>query len=340
MLITAQPPIRMNSDTLEYNADYFKTKPNANVEELLRELPGLQVNIDGTIYYQGKEVSQVKVNGKDFFASDLRIATRNLDASLIKTVQVYRDKGESKRTVENEENLPVTINLKFKKDFLKADFGKVYGSGGSRDRYETGGLFNIFRDTLQVSLIGYGNNINRQSFDYKELNQQAGLGRAENYGFNVFGGQSYQGVSNTIGAGINVNNDWGQKTKLNIMYMYNYKKENNEYISEATSLYNGIEEASNATNNSTNRPQHHRINGLLRHRFDTTSYVQITPSFSISNTSYDSENFSKSGTAANPLTQRLSEDNKINRSLRYNHRFYLEKQFSKQHLLSFSNNIR
>ncbi len=339
VLITAQPPIRMNSDTLEYNADYFKTKPNANVEELLRELPGLQVNIDGTIYYQGKEVSQVKVNGKDFFASDLRIATRNLDASLIKTVQVYRDKGESKRTVENEENLPVTINLKFKKDFLKADFGKVYGSGGSRDRYETGGLFNMFRDTLQVSLIGYGNNINRQSFDYKELNQQAGLGRAENYGFNDFGGQSYQGVSNTIGAGINVNNDWGQKTKLNIMYMYNYKKENNEYISEATSLYNGIEEASNATNNSTNRPQHHRINGLLRHRFDTTSYVQITPSFSISNTSYDSENFSKSGTAANPLTQRLSEDNKINRSLRYNHRFYLEKQFSKQHLLSFSNNI-
>ena len=71
--------------------------------------------MDGTIYYEGKEVSQVKVNGKDFFSSDLRIATRNLDASLIKTVQVYRDKGESKKIVEDEEKLPITINLKFKK---------------------------------------------------------------------------------------------------------------------------------------------------------------------------------------------------------------------------------
>lgn len=93
VVIIAAPPVRMNNDTLEYNADYFKTRPNANVEELLKELPGLQVNMDGTIYYQGKEVSQVKVNGKDFFASDLRIATRNLDASLVKTVQVYRDRG-------------------------------------------------------------------------------------------------------------------------------------------------------------------------------------------------------------------------------------------------------
>jgi uncharacterized membrane protein len=94
----------MNKDTLEYNTNFFKTRPNANVEELLKELPGLQVNMDGSIYYQGKEVSKVKVNEKDFFSSDLRIATRNLDASLIKTVQVYRDKGETKRIMKTKIN--------------------------------------------------------------------------------------------------------------------------------------------------------------------------------------------------------------------------------------------
>ena len=90
-------PIRLNGDTLEYKADYFKTRPNASVEELLQLLPGLQVNADGTIYYQGREVSGVRVNNKDFFAQDLTIATRNLDASLIDMVQVIKDKGESKR---------------------------------------------------------------------------------------------------------------------------------------------------------------------------------------------------------------------------------------------------
>lgn len=211
VVISVAPPVRMNKDTLEYNTDFFKTRPNANAEELLKQLPGLQINMDGTIYYQGKEVSQVKVNGKDFFASDLRIATRNLDASLIKTVQVYRDKGESKKIVEDEEKSPITINLKFKKDFLRASFGKLYGSAGTRDRYEAGGLFNTFRDTLQVSFIGFGNNINRESFDYNELNQHGGLGRSENYGFNDFGGRNYNGKANDIAAGFNLNNDWEKK---------------------------------------------------------------------------------------------------------------------------------
>src|SRR5690606_26292750 len=99
-------------------------------------LPGLQVNVDGTIYYQGRQVSGVRVNNKDFFAQDLTLATRNLDASLVDVVQVINDKGDSKREILDDSDLPIVINLKTKREFVKADFGKFYGSGGSRDRYE------------------------------------------------------------------------------------------------------------------------------------------------------------------------------------------------------------
>src|SRR5690606_8898079 len=190
---------------------------NASVEELLLLLPGLQVNADGSIYYEGKQVSGVRVNNKDFFAHDLTIATRNLDASLIDIVQVIKDKGESKREIIDDSELPIVLNLKTKKEFLKANFGKFYGSGGTRDRYESGALINTFRDTLQVSFIGYANNLSRNGFDYSELGQYGGLSRAENMSFAMM---SYGGLQNKISTGLNVNYDIGKKLKTNLMYSF------------------------------------------------------------------------------------------------------------------------
>lgn len=343
IVITAAPPVRMNKDTLEYNADYFKTRPNANVEELLRELPALQVNMDGTIYYEGKEVSQVKVNGKDFFATDTRIATRNLDASLIKTVQVYREKGESKKNIEDEENLPVTINLKFKNDFVRADFGKAYASGGSRERYEAGALFNTFRDTMQISLIGYGNNINRESFDYNELNQHAGLGRAENHGFNDFGGRNYWGVGNDIAGGVNINNNWGNEkirgTKLNLMYMYRHKK--HESSSDGNNIFriDDQEQYSDYMYGNNTRSNNHQIRTFLRHRFDTTAFVEFGPEIRFGNNDNRNNSSSNSKNESVPLSADISTNTDDQSNVNYSHRFYVEKQLSKEHVVSFTNTI-
>lgn len=337
VVISVDPPVRMNKDTLEYNTDFFKTRPNANAEELLKQLPGLQINMDGTIYYEGKEVSQVKVNGKDFFSSDLRIATRNLDASLIKTVQVYRDKGESKKIVEDEEKLPITINLKFKKDFLKASFGKLYGSAGTRGRYEAGGLVNTFQDTLQLSFIGFGNNINRESFDYNELNQHAGLGRAENYGFGDFGGRNYNGKANDMAIGFNLNNDWGKKSKLNVMYMLKYKKEEGQNSGNQTSLYDNIEQFNENSYNTNNKSLAHNINTLFRHRMDTTAYFEFTPKFSISNNDGNSNSWMKTYTNDKVLNTSTDSSTTDQYNINYSHSFYIEKQLHKNHIINFRN---
>ncbi len=337
-------PIRMNQDTLEYNAAYFKVHANANVEELLKKLPGLQVNIDGTIYYEGKEVSDIKVDGKDFFSSDTRIATRNLDANLVKSVQVYRDKGESKKTVDDEENLPITINLKFKNEFLRTDFGKAYASGGSRERYESGALFNTFRDTMQISFIAYGNNINRESFDYNELHQHAGLGRAENHGFGDFGGRSYGGIGNDMGGGINFNNDWGKNpklknTKLNIMYLYQYNKRKSSNDGSSTFKLNDQQQYSNYAYNSLDKSNKHRVQSLFRHRFDSTAYVEFKPKVQFEHNDNQSGYNTDSKNDTNLLGKNKTENTDKNSKTSYSHNFYAEKQLSKDHLLSLSNTL-
>lgn len=272
VVVTYVPPIRMNADTLEYKAEYFKTRPNASVEELLQLLPGLQVNVDGSIYYQGRQVSAVRVNNKDFFAQDLTLATRNLDASLVDVVQVIKDRGDSQREILDDTELPIVINLKTKKEFVRADFGKFYGSGGTRDRYEAGALVNTFRDTLQISFIGFTNNLNRQGFDYSELQQYGGMGRAENHNYQFYG---YGGIQTKWSGALNANYDIGKKLKTNVMYSYDHQKNVTENNGNNSSFYQDITEFSDNHGSSTQGNHAHRVRAFARWHVDTTLMLSV-----------------------------------------------------------------
>lgn len=339
VVISAQPPVRMNNDSLEYNATYFKTRPNASVEELLKKLPGLQVNFDGSIYFQGKEVSKVLVNDKEFFAQDLRIATRNLDAEMVDVVQVYRDKGDSKKEVEDESTLPITINLKFKKQLAHADFGKFYGSGGTNDRYESGLLLNTFRDTLQISFIGFGNNINRQSFDYGELSQHAGLGRAENYGFQDFGGRNYQGIQNDISGGVNINYDWGNTTKLNIMYQYAYGNELNENNVESETFYDVGTQNSQYKSDYNSKNYKNTLSGRFNHKFDTTAFLRYTPSLAFNKSKSENNQISATNSLDEAINKINSASNDNAQSINYRHDIYIEKALNQKVIVSLNNSL-
>lgn len=339
VVISIPPPVRLNGDSLEYNASYFKTRPNATVEELLKKLPGLQVNFDGTIYYEGKEVSKVLINNKEFFAQDMRIATRNLDADMVSIVQVFRDKGDSKKEVEDESTLPVTINLKFKKELARADFGKFYGSGGSRDRYESGVLLNTFRDTLQVSFIGFGNNINRQSFDYSELAQHAGLSRGENYGFQNFGGRNYGGVQNDISGGVNVNYDWGKITKLNVMYQYNYGNALQNSMGNGESYYDETTQRNYYQYSSTRKSHQNSLSGKFTHKFDTTLFLRYSPTLTINKSSSSGSNVSSVDNINQLINSIDNSTNSNDQRTDYRHDFYIEKAIRKKLILSLNNSL-
>ena len=164
------PPVTMINDTIQYNAGSFKTAPNSSVEQLLKKMPGIQVDKDGTVKAQGEKVQKVLVDGKEFFGNDPKIATKNLPADAVDKVQVYdKQSDQAQLTGFEDGNYEKTINLKLKADKKKGVFGKVNAGGGTDGRYE--GKFNVnsFKGARQMSAIGMGNNDNAEGFSFMDI---------------------------------------------------------------------------------------------------------------------------------------------------------------------------
>lgn len=162
-------PIKLNGDTLEYNSAAFRTSANANVEELLKKLPGVEVDDQGNIKVNGKSVEKVLVDGKEFFSSDPTVATKNIPADAIKKVQVYEGKGDlNEMTGYDDGTREQTINLSLKDDRKNSWIGELYAGGGSDNHYKFGGKALRFAGKHQFSILGMGNDINDFGFGVKD----------------------------------------------------------------------------------------------------------------------------------------------------------------------------
>ena len=226
-----RPPITVRKDTVEFNAASFKTLPDALVEDLLRKLPGVNVDKDGNILVNGRRVSTIYVDGKEFFGGDVRIASKNLPANIIDKVQAMND-PEALRVnpLMPEADIPQVINLKLKPGIKKGMFGKIYAGGGVKDKGEAGAMLNLFRDTTQISLLGYGNNLNKAAFAFTDLRSIGGFNRSGwgnangngNGGLSIdkvsFGGWG-SGLMTSSGGGGNLNT-MIKKVQLSLNYFY------------------------------------------------------------------------------------------------------------------------
>ncbi|RYY68402.1 MAG: TonB-dependent receptor [Chitinophagaceae bacterium] len=242
LVISERPPMTIRKDTIEFNASAFKTLPNALVEDLLKKLPGVQVDKEGNITVNGKRVNRIMVDGKTFFGDDPKMATRNLPSNVIDKIQVTDDKEEMLRNGDdNVNNVGKVVNLTFKKGVKKGVFGKAYAGAGTEGRFEGGAIANTFRDTLQVSVLGYTNNLNRPGFSFSELMQTGGMQRNSDVNSNRnvsiwnnsgggsgikindinFGGiTEYGGVSTSSGIGVNINHSPNTKKSIFGQYFY------------------------------------------------------------------------------------------------------------------------
>ena len=160
-------PVYYKGDTLIYTADSFKVKPNATVEDLLRKLPGIKVDAQGKITSQGKDISQVLVDGDEFFGSDPTVATKNLAAKGVESVQVYEKKNEN--AGDGEEETTQVMNLKLKEDAKKGYFGKVSGASDFQNFYEGELLANKFKKSLKISVFALASNTPRSSFGWGDM---------------------------------------------------------------------------------------------------------------------------------------------------------------------------
>jgi hypothetical protein len=310
VVVTAEaPPVTLIGDTVQYNAGSFKTPPNANVEQLLKKLPGVKVEKDGTVKAQGQEVKRVLVDGKEFFGTDPKIATRNLPSDAVDKVQVYDKSSDAAQlTGFDDGNSEKTINLKLKKDKKKGLFGKVTAGGGTKDRYE--GRFNVnsFKGARQLSVIGMGNNTNAEGFSFMdmlnfsgELNRmrQSGGGNITLSGANADMASSLAGGNNnsirTIwGGGLNYNNLIGNNTDFTSNYFYNRYNPKTEKTSQQQYLLpdgsNLFRNENSLTNNINNS---HRLNLSADIKLDSFHSLKISPSLgyqqtdNTSNTQYD-----------------------------------------------------
>ena len=161
------PPIQVKEDTVEYKADSFKVKPNSVVEDLLKKLPGVSVDKNGDVTAQGKKVTKVKVNGKDFFGSDPKTATRELPADIIDKIQIVDDYGDQAAISGIKDGEPEkVINLQLKKDKNKGVFGRATAGYGTEDRYQAALSANFFDNNRQLSVFGNSNNTNSSLFNF------------------------------------------------------------------------------------------------------------------------------------------------------------------------------
>lgn len=278
-------PVQVKGDTTEFNAGSFKTKPNATAEDLLKKLPGVEVQKDGTVKAQGTNVTRVLVDGKRFFGDDPKTATRNLPADVIDKVQVYdAQSDQSAFSGFDDGNREKTINIITKKDRRKGYFGKVSVGAGDNDRFASSISMNRFNGNQQISLIGQGNNINQQNFSIQDILGAMGGGgnRGGGGGGNIgnFIGGSQSGIARTWAGGLNYNDVWGKKTSVSGSYFYNNMNTNNDNANFRETFTKDSSNFSNTVTQSNNININHRFNFEIEHKFDSSNSLQIRPSFS------------------------------------------------------------
>lgn len=172
VVVRSGVPIRMKGDTLEYTADSFGVRPGANVEELLKRLPGIQVDKNGKITAQGKEVQKVLVDGDEFFSDDPGLATKYLNAEAVEKVQVFDKKSEQAEfTGIDDGSRTKTINLKLKKNRKNGYFGKLAAGSNGEQYYNHEAMGALFNGGKKISVFGLSSKTGKAGLSYQELNK-------------------------------------------------------------------------------------------------------------------------------------------------------------------------
>lgn len=311
-------PVVMNNDTLEFNTENFKTQPNAVVEDLLKKLPGVTVDADGTVRVNGQKINRVLVNGKEFFTGDPKLATKNLDADAVDKVQVFDKKSDrAEFTGVDDGQSEKAINLKLKKDRNKSLFGKVSAGAGNDGRYDAQTNINKFNGDQQLSVLGMANNTNRQGFSINDvLNFTGELTRGMKSGGNITirtnggddnalpisgMGQNQQGVANTLAGGVNFNDTWNKKTDFNGSMVGSEV----DLLTNRSTVRQNILPGNNFNyyaNSSTDKEvKQERVNFSIDQKIDSTSSFKIIPQLTLQQSSNRSSNYYNSINDANQL---------------------------------------
>lgn len=327
-LTTKTPPVQQKGDTTQFNASQYKVNPDANTEDLIKKMPGITVDKDGTVTAQGEQVRKVTVDGREFFGDDATAALRNLPAEVIDKIQVFdRLSDQAQFTGFDDGNSQKAINIVTKSGIKNGQFGRIYGGYGTDDRYAAGGNVSFFKGDRRLSFVGNFNNVNQQNFASQDLLGVTNTGGNNRGGGGNFGGANrggqpnrgggggnfggannfsvgqQSGISKTNAIGINYGDKWGRKIDVTGSYFFNNSGNVNDYSSSAQFVE--TDRVDNNVTLSNSKNYNHRFNLRLEYRIDSLNSLIVSPSL----------NFQKNSSYSNSYANTLDGVDSVNSQL-------------------------
>jgi uncharacterized membrane protein YgcG len=335
--VTATNPVTLKEDTVEYRASAYKVRANSPVEDQLRKIPGVDVDAQGNVSAQGKQVTRVRINGKDFFGGDVQTATKNLPADLVDSYQIVDDYGDQANLTGIKTGEPNKIlNITIRRDKNNGYFGQLTAGEGSDalpkdpgvendNRYV--GLLNYFNfnNDRQISVLGNLNNTNVNTFSFGNATPGGGGGGGNRgggggggFGGGGFGGggggrgnaargssgqtSNQNGINTVRTIGTNFRDQWGK----NLSVYGSYSFADNTVFTRSLNFQrnnNTVATLSSQSSIQTDESTNHRFTWNMEYRPDTLNYFKLTPTFSYGSTTTGSQDttFENRQNTAGPL---------------------------------------
>jgi uncharacterized membrane protein YgcG len=338
--ITDVNAVKVTVDTTEYKASAYPVRANATAEEMIKKMPGVDVDANGTVTAQGQTVAGVRINGKDYFGGDVKTATQNLPADILESVQMIDDYGDQANLTGIRTGTPRKImNFVVRKD---KNYGYTLsatgGDGGdalpsnpgvsNENRYFGALNFFKFRGDQQLSVLGSINNTNLNTFSFGGGGGGGfGGGGRGNGGRGMGGGSqtSPNGITDAKSIGVNYRDEWGKYLSVYGSYSFadnsTFTKSTNDQINYGISNNHQL-------SNSTDGLVNHRFTWNMEFKPDTINYIKFTPTYSYSSTtttSFEDNTFTYVDATRNKAytTNTVGNSNSpsYGANLLYNHRF-------------------
>lgn len=293
--------IKIKGDTVEYVADSFKVKDNATVEELLKKLPGLQVDKDGNIQAHGQKVEKLLVDGEEFFTDDPAVVSKSLQAKAVDKVQVFDKKSEQAEfTGIDDGEVTRTVNLQLKDDMKKGYFGKVAAAGGTgevQNYFENQAMFNYFKGKKKLAVFGIMANTGKIGLGWQDK-EKYGMDNSNTFyddgvmyttsnndEFESWDGQyDGRGYPKAWTGGVHFSDKWNED-KHHLATNYRYAKQNIESIENTLTqlILPDSQLFTDETQDEFKTGERHKVTGLYEWKTDSLSTLKLNASADYTN---------------------------------------------------------
>lgn len=324
-------PIKVAEDTVEFNAGSYKTAPNAVVEDLLKRLPGVEVDSDGSITANGQKVSKILIDGKEFFSDDPKVASKNLPVDMVEKLQVVNRKSDLARLTGVDDGEEETvINLTVKPGMKNGYFGTIEGGYGTDSRYLGSFNLNRFWNDNQVTLLGNFNNINEEGFTDSNGNR-----------FRRFGGS--KGISTSQAFGVNFNVGRGEIFRVGGDVMYSHSDRDSRQTQSRQYLFSDSTSYAESRKQTRDRGHNLRADFRIQWKPDSFNVFEFRPNFSYNmnnSRSLDSTLIQAGDAQRSPVSRTLNNSTSRGHSIEYGLNAIYSHNFRNRPGRSFSINLR